>query len=153
MERLNLFKRFLDEKHETTVVHQHYLNTMREYAPNTNLYMREIHFLTAIDPGTSVSVSELAEKMEVTLGAASQMASKLEIKGFLYRTPDPADKRRTMVSLTEAGERMYAEHLEYDRDSLKRIERMFQDYSDEEMERIIEAERIFRMALKSRLVE
>ena len=32
---------------------------------------------------------------------------------------------------------MYAEHLEYDRDSLKRIERMFQDYSDEEMERII----------------
>ena len=56
----------------------------------------------------------LAQKLEVTLGAVSQMAARLEKKGCVTRTPDPKNRRRTLVSLTEEGQRLYREHLDYD---------------------------------------
>ncbi len=78
MNRIVLFKQLLDEKRNSTMIHEHYLNTIREYAPGTNLYMREMHFLMAADPEQPVSITDLAQKLGVTLGAASQMATKLE---------------------------------------------------------------------------
>ncbi len=91
MDRITLFKQYLDEKHNTTIVHEHYLNTLREYAPGTDLYMREMHFIISADPENPVSISDLASSLDVTLGAASQMATKLEKKGLVSRFPDPGD--------------------------------------------------------------
>lgn len=144
MDRISLFKKLLDEKRNTTMVHEHYLNTLREYAPGTNLYMREMHFLMAADPEQAVSITDLSKKLEVTLGAASQMAAKLEKKGFIMRYPDPEDRRRSMVRLTENGIKLYWEHLEYDRKSLETLSNLFRDFSDEEIKRFIEAEGLFR---------
>ena len=78
MKRMELMQRYLEQKHRTTLVHEQYLNTQREYAPGTALYMREIHFLVALGPDGPASVSSLAQKLEVTLGAVSQMAARLE---------------------------------------------------------------------------
>ena len=147
MNRIALFEQLLDEKHHTTMMHEHYLNTIREYAPGTNLYMREMHFLMAADPGQPVSITDLARKLEVTLGAASQMAKKLEKKGLVVRCPDPEDRRRTMVSMTEEGICLYREHLEYDRKSLEAMSDLFRSFSDEEVKRLIEAERLFQKGL------
>lgn len=150
MDRIELFGKYLSEKRNSTIVHEHYLNTVREYAPGTDLYMREMHFLTAADPGTPVSISHLAQKLGVTLGAASQMATKLEKKGLLCRYPDPEDRRRTMVRLTEEGIRLYREHLEYDYGKFRVFSEMFSDFTDEEVLRLIEAERIFQRAISVR---
>lgn len=147
MDRIALFQQLLDEKHNTTMVHEHYLNTLREYAPGTNLYMREMHFLMAANPKHPVSITDLAQKLEVTLGAASQMATKLGKKGLVIRCPDPKDRRRTMVSLTKEGICLYREHMEYDRKSLGIISNLFQNFSDEDVKRLIEAEHLFRQAL------
>ena len=153
MDRITLFKQKKNKKHNTTIVHEHYLNTLREYAPGTDLYMREMHFIISADPENPVSISDLASSLDVTLGAASQMATKLEKKGLVSRFPDPGDRRRTMVSLTESGARLFQEHLEYDRRSLMSMSDMFHDFSDEEVMKLIEAERIFRRALHTKANE
>lgn len=147
MERMQLFRKYLDEKHNTAIIHEHYLNTLREYAPGTNLYMREMHFLLAADPECAVSVSDMARSLEVTLGAASQMATKLEKKGLITRSPDPSDRRRTLVTLTGQGIRLYQEHQEYDRQRLKILSELFDDFSEEEILRLIEAEQRFHRTL------
>lgn len=151
MDRILLLKTFLDEKHSTTMVHEHYLNTLREYAPGTDLYMREMHFVMAANPKQPVSITELAKKLEVTLGAASQMATKLEKKGLILRSPDPEDRRRTIVRLTEKGVLLYQRHTEYDKKSLELMNDIFCEFSDEDMERLIYAERLFRKALHAKV--
>ncbi len=147
MDRIQLFQEYLNEKHNTTITHEHYLNTLREYAPGTDLYMREMHFLLAADPECAVSVSDMAHSLEVTLGAASQMATKLEKKGLITRSPDPADRRRTLVMLTEMGIQLYREHEEYDHQRLKLLSDLFHDFEEKEIVRLIEAEKLFHHAL------
>ncbi len=147
MERIELIEKYISEKHITTIVHEQYLNNAREYAPGTNLYMREMHFLVIAGENRPASISRLAEKLDVSLGAVSQMASKLEKKGLVYRSQDPEDKRRMMVNLTEEGFKLYCSHLEYDRKSWIKMSEMMKDFSDEEIERLIYSEQIFRKAL------
>ncbi len=153
MKRIELMQRYLNEKHRTTLVHEQYLNTQREYAPGTSLYMREIHFLVALGPDNPASISSLAQRLEVTPGAVSQLAARLENKGYITRTPDPKNRRRTLVSLTEKGRRLYLEHLDYDQASLSRLSAFFEDFSDTEIQRMIDAEIIFQQALRSRFPE
>lgn len=151
MDRILLFQKLLDEKRSTVMAYEHYLNTPREYAPGTNLYMREMHFLMAADPKQAVSTTDMAKKLDVTLGAASQMASKLEKKGFIMRYPDPEDRRRTMVSLTKKGVELYWGHVEYDRKRLEALSHLLREFSDEEIKRFIEAEGIFRYGLSLKM--
>lgn len=153
MKRMELMQRYLEQKHRTTLVHEQYLNTQREYAPGTALYMREIHFLVALGPDGPASVSSLAQKLEVTLGAVSQMAARLEKKGCVTRTPDPKNRRRTLVSLTEEGQRLYREHLDYDQANLARLAAFFSDFSDAELQRLIDAEIVFQQALRRHVPE
>lgn len=148
MERMELIKRYLDEKHTTTLAHEQYLSTQREYAPGTSLYMREVHFIVAADPEKPVSISYLAKQLDVTLGATSQMASRLEKKGYITRFTDPENRRRTLVKLTEDGQRLYRQHREYDSKRLAMLSEMFASFSNDELRRLIEAEQIFQRGLR-----
>jgi DNA-binding MarR family transcriptional regulator len=51
--------------------------------------------------GTRVGV--LADRAGVTRQAMSQLVDELERKGYLARTPDPADRRAKLVELTDLG--------------------------------------------------
>lgn len=46
---------------------------------------------------------DLQDKLDIQPGSMSEIAAKLEHKGFLIREKDPADKRKILLSLTEAG--------------------------------------------------
>jgi DNA-binding MarR family transcriptional regulator len=45
-------------------------------------------------------LTDLAERMGVSKASASAMASKLEARGYLERTPDPEDKRASLIRPT-----------------------------------------------------
>ncbi|WP_285564996.1 MarR family winged helix-turn-helix transcriptional regulator [Streptomyces sp. RTGN2] len=49
------------------------------------------------------SVSELARRMSVTRQAAAKTIAVLEERGYVARRPDPADRRRTHLHVTEHG--------------------------------------------------
>ncbi|SDT79134.1 MarR family winged helix-turn-helix transcriptional regulator [Actinoplanes derwentensis] len=53
--------------------------------------------------GAGATVTELAEHLEITKQAASQMAEELIRKGYLKRGPHPADARARLLTLTERG--------------------------------------------------
>ena len=54
--------------------------------------------------GGPVMIGALAERLEVTQQAASKSVADLERRGYVARTPDPADARARRVVLTERGE-------------------------------------------------
>lgn len=77
--------------------------------------MREAHFIVAVGPGEGITMSEIAEKLFVTLGAVSQTAGRLEKKGYILRKRDPGNHRQIVAMLTPKGEAFYQQHLQYDR--------------------------------------
>lgn len=54
--------------------------------------------------GTGATVTELAEHLEITKQAASQMADELVRKGYVERRPHPTDARARLLALTAQGE-------------------------------------------------
>ncbi len=57
----------------------------------------------SMSPGHTLRMSDLAEFAEASLSRLSHTAKRLEKKGWLTRTPDPADGRFTLATLTDAG--------------------------------------------------
>lgn len=54
-------------------------------------------------PGRTLRMSQLAVLSEGSLSRLSQVVSRLEAKGWVQRTPDPADGRYTLATLTDTG--------------------------------------------------
>lgn len=50
-----------------------------------------------------MSQRELRELLGIQAGSFSELAGRLEERGFLTREKDPADKRRILLRLSEAG--------------------------------------------------
>lgn len=90
----------------------------------------EIHTVDAIGPENDILIGELAERLKITKGAASQMVSRLEKKGIIRRSPHPDDSRAVLIRLTEKGKHAYAMH-----------ETMHEHFYDE-LRRLLEPEEI-----------
>ena len=69
---------------------------------------------------------ELREALGIQAGSFSELAGRLEERGFLTREKDPADRRRILLRITEAG-RERAE-----KDSRARDQELFCALSEEE---------------------
>lgn len=123
-----------------------YLDTPRRYnaAGADDLYMREVHFVVAIGPENSISMSELTERLGVTQGAVSQMAARLEKKGYVERRQSETDRRIKLIRLTEKGEKLCSDHIAYDLDRYKFADSILKNYSDEDLEALIKYEHIVR---------
>ena len=71
----------------------------------------------AVGPEGGLTMGELASRMGITQGAVSQLAARLERKGYLLRSKSAQDRRQTVATLTEKGKRLCAEHIAYDVES------------------------------------
>lgn len=56
-------------------------------------------------PGRTLRMSELADLIASTLSRLSNVVTRLESRGWVTRTPDPADGRYTLATLTADGAR------------------------------------------------
>jgi DNA-binding MarR family transcriptional regulator len=63
--------------------------------------MRTIRMLASHDGG--MRSSELAHHLHIAPRSATEVIDALETKGLVARTPDPTDRRATLVSLTPRG--------------------------------------------------
>lgn len=62
----------------------------------------EIH---SENPDHKIRVSDLVMRMEIPAPGVSRIMRSLEEDGFLERMPDPEDRRTTLVTFTEKGEK------------------------------------------------
>ena len=101
--------------------------------------MRAVRVLTAHDGG--VRSSELAQLLRIAPRSATEVVDALEAKDLVQRSPDPTDRRATLVSLTPRGvelteevrrarglesERLFDQLSKTDRAHLSRILRQLQ---------------------------
>jgi DNA-binding MarR family transcriptional regulator len=69
--------------------------------------MRTIRMLTAHEDG--IRSSELAALLHIAPRSATEVIDALEAKGLVERSPDPTDRRATLISLTARGSRLVDE--------------------------------------------
>lgn len=132
MKNEDLTKEVIAATRNATIAYHNYMYTDREYVKGHKLYLREMHFLLCIGPDKSLAMSEIAKKMNVTQGAATQIAGRLIKKGFVHKGKHPEDKRYTVVSLTADGVKAYEEYLEYDDLRNKELTACLNNYFTEE---------------------
>lgn len=59
--------------------------------------------------GGTARVQDVANDLSVTVGAASKLVDRLERDGTALRSPNPDDRRSSLISLTPSGARLVAE--------------------------------------------
>ena len=74
-----------------------------------DLPMAQLKALVATATAERVSVTGLARTLSVGEPAASQIVEQLVRRGYAARTPDPADRRRVVVTVTPPGSHLVAE--------------------------------------------
>jgi DNA-binding MarR family transcriptional regulator len=74
------------------------------YHEGLRLYPSEIHLLQVIREGGDPSAGEMAKRLGISNGAVSQTLKRLEKKGVIHKTKDPALKNKLTATLTGDGE-------------------------------------------------
>ena len=93
------------------------------------------------------SVSELAAAERIRPQSMAQTVSELEAEGLVTRRPDPDDRRRSLVGLTEAGTLALLEDRRRREGWLARA--IEEDFSDSEQQVLAEAVRLVRRLAES----
>jgi len=68
--------------------------------------MPQFHVLSHLATGP-LTLSALARKRRVSLQSMSELAQVLVERGWVARTPDPGDRRQSLLQLTEHGRAHY----------------------------------------------
>lgn len=84
----------------------HMMGSLRRHlrtAEGGDLRVGQFRMMMAIAISPDLSISDAAEVMGLTLPSASKVADELARAGFVQRTEDSQDRRRSLLSLTPAG--------------------------------------------------
>ena len=79
------------------------LRRMRQAPADGELTLPESSALTRLDRGGPATSSALARLEQISPQSMGATLSALEARGLVERHPDPADGRRVVISLSEAG--------------------------------------------------
>ena len=143
--RVKLISALLEEKARASDAFTRYITTPRVYEGGGGelLYMREAHFILAVGPGEGRTMSEIAQALGVTQGAVSQLAARLEKKGYILRRRTPENHRQVLVTLTPLGEEACRTHQNFDDAQYAQMDRdCFSRFTEEELRKFWEYEHI-----------
>ncbi|MGW7380202.1 MarR family winged helix-turn-helix transcriptional regulator [Streptomyces sp. NPDC054794] len=90
--------------------------------------------LTLLGRHGDMRMSKLAELLSVDMSVTSRHVAHVAERGWIERSPDPADKRSRILRLTAAGESMLGE---LSRRSTELLAERLGDWSDEEVDQLI----------------
>jgi DNA-binding MarR family transcriptional regulator len=76
---------------------------VRQTRAEGELTMPENSALARLDRGGPATASELAKLEQISPQSMGTTLSALEARGLIDRRPDPADGRRVVLSVTDAG--------------------------------------------------
>jgi DNA-binding MarR family transcriptional regulator len=91
----------------TTLVERRAATRLRQSFATT---LPRFDFLSQLErSGNGLRMTEISDRMMVTGGNITRIADQLESEGLIARSPAPGDRRASIVQLTPAGERAFAE--------------------------------------------
>jgi len=112
-------------------------NISRDYL-GYRLYKAEIHLLEIIGEKPGINSIEIAKNMSVTKGAVSQIIGKLITKQLIAKVIDPKDPRSHDLHLTENGNKVFAYHLELEKEHIKKAKDLLQKCNPNDIQRFEE---------------
>lgn len=68
-----------------------------------DLTMAQLKTLFALEYGGPATIGQTADRLGISLPTASHLVDRLVQGGFVDRTEDPADRRRTLATVNEKG--------------------------------------------------
>ncbi|MBD0838566.1 MULTISPECIES: MarR family winged helix-turn-helix transcriptional regulator [unclassified Streptomyces] len=89
--------------------------------------------LTLLERHGDMRMSRLAELLSVDMSVTSRHVAHLAERGWIDRSPDPADKRGRILRLTPAG---HARTEELARSTTRLLAERLSDWSDEDVDRL-----------------
>jgi len=101
-----------------------FLRFSEESAQTVGLTPQQHQALLAIKGfprGGRVTISELAERLQIRHHSAVGLADRLAANNLVRRQPDPEDRRRANLALTARGERLLENLSAAHREQLRRI--------------------------------
>ena len=136
--KLNLTRQVILATRNATLAYHNYMYTDREYVKGHKLYLREMHFLLFV--GISKELT-----MNITQGAATQIAGRLLKKKLIQKKRNPEDKRYFIISLSPDGENVYQQYLEYDKIRNKEIaDCLERHFTEKDIELILRYENLIQ---------
>lgn len=103
----------------------------RETFADEQVTAPELSTLSQIDRTGPTTIAELARLKQITPQAMGSTVASLEKLGLVSRTPDPKDKRRSLLTATDAGRE--ALHSGRDAVSERMANALGASFSDEEV--------------------
>ena len=102
---------------------------------NGDLSLHEMHMLESIGKhnGQNVTITDLAQDLDITPPSVTAMVKRLENKGFITKSRSGEDARRVCILLTEQGRRAEVAHRLFHR---KMVRAITKDMTDTEREAI-----------------
>ena len=83
-----------------------YLDYLKKYSVLYNVNKTQLRALVFIKNHSSISMTELCAMLNIEKGSLTSMIDDLTKKGYVYREKDLADRRKYMIVITEAGEKL-----------------------------------------------
>ena len=87
------------------------------------LTISEMHMLESVGKrrGQSVTITEIAQDLEITLPSVTSMVKRLERKGYIIKDRSSVDGRRVHVMLTQTGHQAEIAHRYFRRKIIREL--------------------------------
>ena len=131
-ERISLLKQIWYAQNEAYDLMCEYDALPHHYGPNT-LYQAEGHIIDLIAVYPGITITDLANILKKTPSSCSQIVRKLRQKGFVEQIRNETNNRQYNLELTEAGMKVYNDHVTFSNDCQDETFRMLEEFSDEEL--------------------
>ena len=98
------------------------------------LSMSEVHVLEAVEKVEQPTMTNIANKLGITVGSLTVSVNTLYQKGYVSRERDPEDRRKVVVGLLPKAEEVLEKHNDFHNEM---IDSIFKDLKLEEDELLI----------------
>lgn len=116
------------------------------------LFQAEGALIHEIGKKPNITLTEIASILKRTPGACSQIVKKLANKGLIEQTRNKENRRVYNLTLTEEGNRIYIDHLEFNRNCKNLVFQNLKGYSDEELMTYIKIQKELNKSLQDYIV-
>lgn len=120
---VNLFNNVMDTEAKAVIT--------EEFKDITN---NDMHIIEAINIEEPRKMSDIAGRLNVTVGTLTTNMNSLEKKGYIVRERSTEDKRVVLVVLTEKGRKAFFHHRDFHK---KMIRTIVKDLNEDEMKVLI----------------
>lgn len=115
----NIWKTWSNSKksdliHDFTMRNYDRANIKRDYGVGVVCTPVEAHLLEKICDNSEITITQLAQRINRSKSAVSQIVKKLEKKGLVTKVPKKSHAKKLSLCATEKGKALTAAHIEFD---------------------------------------